>query len=190
MTVKQIIETIQMSYPAVNETEAVIALNAMQRQFCSRTKILHGTVDVTVASLVGATSLTFPIILEKVDDLVVLNSDADDLEVDFSQRDGVIYFVDSAGKQLDSLPTTAVTIRLSGIKRPAVLTSLSASPDIDEQFHPALIAMYLEQKLAANGNDKVASYWRVVVKEHERDAKIIATRHGDGSDYQPTLARY
>jgi hypothetical protein len=190
MTVKQIIETIQLYYPAVNETEAVITLNSMLRQFCSKTKLLQGTQDVTVASLSGATQLAFPSTFEKVDEVFLLDASNKLVNVDYTIRDKTIYFVDSTGEQLTALPAEGVTLRLHGIKRPTALASLGASPDIDEQFHPVLYAMYLEQKLAAGGNDKTAAYWRVVVRDFERDAKIIATRNGDGSDYAPILARY
>ena len=191
MTVKQIIETIQTYVPSVNETEVFLALNRYQRLFCRRTKILHGDVDLTLTT--NTVKYNYPSTVESVDELVVLDSTEkaiDDTECKYVLRDSTITFIDSKGKILVSLPTDAATARLTVSKRPTSLSSLASTPDIDEEFQEVLWAMYLEEKMAAAGNGNVASYWRTVVKENERDAKIAATRRGDSGAITPVLARF
>lgn len=138
MTFKQIYENIAMDFPNYLETTIAIDVGNIYRDFCYKTGIQRKSYSLTLTT---ATSYTLATDVNVVYDVEVLNDEAQLIDdISYTIDDGVIYFYDTYGGKLVTLPSTVdrVNIYYHGAPTTSISTA-SSSPDLPMQFHIALI---------------------------------------------------
>lgn len=138
MTFKQIYENIAMDFPNYLETTIAIDVGNIYRDFCFKTGLPRKKYNL---ALTTASYYTLAAGVNRVYDVAVLNSNSELIDdISYTIDNGIIYFYDTYGGKLTSMPSTVSTVSIYYHGAPSTSSDLSsASPDLPVQFHNALI---------------------------------------------------
>lgn len=138
MTFNQIYENIKMDFPNYAISIITIDVGNIYRDFCYKTGLPRKKYNIALTS---ASYYTLAAGVNRVYDVEVLNSSGQLIDdISYTIDNGIIYFYDTYGGKLNSMPSTVSTISVYYHGAPATSTDLStASPDLPVQFHNALI---------------------------------------------------
>lgn len=185
MTLQNLIETIQQHLPTVSQVEATKAINTALTEFCARTRILTGSVNVAVVA--ATAQYPVPATIKVVRNVSLLAANGEELEVysvRFSVAEGKITFFDGQGNRLLEMPTGVANIKVGGVLAPTLLAALTDEPAIGADYHDYLWMKACERRVAAT-NPNLALYFMRACKEKEIDGKREANIGGDGTGYNP-----
>ncbi len=187
MTTQIMFEQAQELFPKMGFTEFLGRVNRAYKQFTSRTRCLLGVVNVTVVA--STIEYDIPANMNDVKKIRLLDSGDKPITTDIKYKidSRVIRFTDRLGRALVAMPTTAAKIELWGTYIPANLTAIDQEPEMKSDFHDALVSQVIMEKLAAAKDYQGAQFYRTMVKEREKDAKIYAASEGDGGSINPDL---
>ena len=146
MTVFQMLEKVQKHFPKVGLTEFLIDLNKAYKYFCHETRLLKRIDSWTPEE--NVISFTLTDVFSDIDGVTRIDTLSNDKFVStedtlqYNIESGVIRFFDYKGNQINSI-TGGDEVKFYYYAVPDDLTSNTDEPEIDSQFHDALVSKVL-----------------------------------------------
>lgn len=153
MTVFQMLEKVQKQFPQIGFTEFLIDLNSVYKTFCHETRILKKYESYTpIANTISfILSDEFPDIdgnlVYRIDCLSAGEFVSTSSSLQYNIDTGVITFFDYTGEQITTIADID-EIKFYYVAIPDDLINNTDEPEIDSQFHQALLYALLEQYYA------------------------------------------
>lgn len=153
MTLRQMLEYIQVSFPEYTYSMGIIDLNNAIREFTEKTGLPYAEVTLTKAN----SYVSFDD--ERQEWLWTLPSDVYEIR----HIDEIYYEeirVNGTSLYLAFLSDITTKIRLEYVRVPTALQALTDQSEIPAQFHECIVNRVLEKLFAAKGNAPMAQYCR------------------------------
>lgn len=209
MTVLQLVEQIQQHFPKVGRTQILLDLNIANKKFAHETRLLVKQADLSIVpnTVEYTLAVEFPDIDRTIIKDVLFKDSNGNLvpktsELKFTIINGKIKFYDFYGGDISAIPTGDIsTITFVYVYVPATLVNDQDEPEIEEQFHDALMfnvlgkyystfptTTIIQGQPVVMVNSNLANHFRGLYKELELYGKrkanetisANATNIGDG----------
>lgn len=176
MTLNQIYENIQMDFPSYAIATIAIDVRNVYSDFCYKTGLPRKKYNLALTS---ATHYSLASTVNRVYDVEVLNSNGELIDdISYAIDNKIIYFYDTYGGKLNSMPSTVATVSIYYHATPAASLVATDILDIPEQFHPALIEGVSAKYYRREKDYQNASLSQQAYREYIADGKKWCNTNG------------